>query len=324
MASVTKTTLVILFVCATVVFIAADAQPGPKTVRCKDKKGYPLCGDYLFRCPATCPTSCSVDCELCRPICTCDKPGGVCQDPRFIGGDGITFYFHGKKGRDFCLLSDADLHINAHFIGKRDPTMSRDFTWVQSIALLFDDHRVYVGAQKTSVWDDSSDRIIISYDGETIQLPTSEGASWKSTSLPYMTISRSAATNAIVLEVENKFKITTTVVPITAEESRVHNYGITEEDCFAHLELGFKFYSLTEDVHGVLGQTYRNGYVSNVEMSSDMPLMGGERKFSTSELFEPDCAVSRFGRATGIAMVSELSSVNCASGMSGRGIVCKK
>ncbi|KAK4340211.1 hypothetical protein RND71_041673 [Anisodus tanguticus] len=46
----------------------------------------------------------------------CDKPGAVCQDPRFIGADGITFYFHGKD-KDFCLVSDSNLHINGHFIG---------------------------------------------------------------------------------------------------------------------------------------------------------------------------------------------------------------
>ena len=89
----------------------------------------------------------------------CDRPGAVCQDPPFIGGDGITFYFHGKKDHDFCLLSDSNLHINAHFIGKRNQNMKRDFAWVQSIAILYDKHQLFIGAQKTATWKDSIDRL---------------------------------------------------------------------------------------------------------------------------------------------------------------------
>ena len=99
------------------------------------------------------------------PIMTeCDQPGAVCQDPRFIGGDGITFYFHGKKDLDFCLLSDSNIHINAHFIGRRNQNMKRDFTWVQSIGVLFGSHQLYIGAQKTTTWDDSVDRLTITFE----------------------------------------------------------------------------------------------------------------------------------------------------------------
>ncbi|KAJ6821926.1 uncharacterized protein M6B38_131115 [Iris pallida] len=295
----------------------------PHKVKCHDKKGS-QCGGYEFQCPASCP-KCYVDCDLCRPVCGCDKPGGVCQDPRFVGGDGITFYFHGKKDHDFCLLSDSDLHINAHFIGKRDPSRTRDFTWVQSVAILFGYHHLYIGAKKTATWDDAIDRLELSYDGESIDLPANEGSVWRSSSTPSLSISRSSGTNSITVEAEEKFRIEASVVPITEQESRAHNYGMTGDDCLAHLELGFKFYSLTKDVHGVLGQTYREGYVSRVKMSSNMPIMGGFHQYRTSDLYTPDCSVSRFGRTvSGIAMVSQPADVICASGMKGRGIVCKK
>lgn len=119
----------------------------------------------------------------------CDKPGSVCQDPRFIGGDGLTFYFHGKKDSNFCLISDPNLHINAHFIGKRNAGMARDFTWVQSIAILFGTHRLYVGALKTATWDDSVDRISASFDGNIISLPQLDGATWTSSPGVYPQVS---------------------------------------------------------------------------------------------------------------------------------------
>ncbi|KAI3944442.1 hypothetical protein MKW98_006603 [Papaver atlanticum] len=305
----------------------APVTPSPtkKRSRCRNSK-YPKCYHVEHACPAACPTGCVVDCVSCKPMCSCDQPGAVCQDPRFVGGDGITFYFHGKQNRDFCLLSDSNLHINGHFIGKRNQNMNRDFTWVQAIGVLFNDHQIYVGAQKTATWDDSVDRVALSFDGQPIYLPELEGAKWQSEVDSSISITRSGVTNRIIIEVEGNFKITANVVPITEEESRIHNYAITSEDCFAHLDLAFKFYSLSEDVNGVLGQTYAKNYVSRVKMGAAMPVMGGDNKFTTSNLFEKDCAVARFigSESNDGGSSSEYGRLNCSSGIDGTGVVCKR
>ncbi|TQD95426.1 hypothetical protein C1H46_018984 [Malus baccata] len=258
-------------------------------------------------------------------------PGAVCQDPRFIGGDGITFYFHGKKDHDFCLLSDSNLHINAHFIGRRNHNMKRDFTWVHSIAILFGKHQLFIGAQKTAIWDDATDRLALSFDGVPITLPESEGARWQSTSVPTVSLGRVSGTNNAMVEVEGSFRITAKVVPITEQDSRVHNYGITKDDTFAHLDLGFKFFSLSDQVSGVLGQTYRPDYISRVNIGASMPLMGGDKEFETSSLLTTDCAAARFSGGnvgseseTNSLEDLELPSMSCASGMDGRGVVCKR
>ncbi|KAK3017062.1 hypothetical protein RJ639_006993 [Escallonia herrerae] len=298
----------------------------PKKVKCKNKD-YPKCYTMEHVCPSSCPGGCEVDCVTCRPVCKCDMPGAVCQDPRFIGGDGITFYFHGKKDKEFCLVSDPNLHINAHFIGKRNQNMKRDFTWVQSIGILFDDHKIFIGAQKTSTWDNTIDRLGLTFDNEPIFLQETEGASWQPENAPRVSISRVSDTNNVIVEVKGMFKITAEVVPITEEESKAHNYGITKDDCFAHLELGFKFLSLTDEVNGVLGQTYKTDYVSKVKMGVSMPVMGGEKVFATSGLFATDCSVARFksGHDYDASSLSlELPSLSCSSGMDGRGVVCKR
>ncbi|EEE64620.1 hypothetical protein OsJ_19472 [Oryza sativa Japonica Group] len=257
----------------------------------------------------------------------CNLPGAVCQDPRFIGGDGNTFYFHGRRDRDFCLLSDANLHINGHFVGNHVPGLKRDPTWVQAIAVQFSGgHRLYVGARRTAVWDDDSDRLAVVFDGETVQLQRVAHARWESGS--GLSVTRTKAANGVLVELDGVFKITANVVPITKEDSRIHRYGVTDDDCLAHLDLAFKFYALTDDVHGVLGQTYRSSYVNRLDVSAKMPVMGGEKQFTSSGLFAADCAVARFGRAGDAGAVAvaseELVDVKCSTGLDGVGVVCKK
>ncbi|XP_021857629.2 uncharacterized protein, partial [Spinacia oleracea] len=303
-------------------------SPSPnsrKKVRCKNKE-YGQCYNQEHVCPATCPTFCQVDCVTCKPVCNCDYPGAVCQDPRFIGGDGITFYFHGKKNKDFCLVSDPNLHINAHFIGKRNKNMGRDFTWVQSIGIMFDKHRLFLGAIKTSEWDDAKDRLSLAFDGEPIFLDETLGSQWSSTSKPQVIITRTSETNNVIIQVQGKLKIMAKVVPITDEDSRVHNYGITNEDRFAHLDLGFKFHALTSRVDGVLGKTYKDDYVSRVKIGVAMPIMGGDREYASSSIFATDCLASKFdgGLEETSLQTMDHASIKCASGMNGQAVVCKR
>ncbi|GJW87408.1 root cap [Tanacetum coccineum] len=266
----------------------------PKKVRCLSPL-FTACYNQWHFCPIECAKTCFADCVSCKPVCSCNTPGALCQDPRFVGGDGVTFFFHGRKNEDFCLVSDPNLHINGHFIGKRDQKLTRDFTWVQSIGVMFDDHQLLVGAKRTSTWDDNEEHLYISFDGTPLFL---DGPNWnyRNSSL---VITRTSSTNGVAIEVQDIFRITAAVVPIGAEESRIHGYNITNDDCFAHLELGFKFFNLSDQVDGVLGQTYRSNYVSKIKVTANMPVMGGIPKYSTSGIFASDCIVSQFPRANG-------------------------
>ncbi|KAL8151149.1 hypothetical protein V2J09_020957 [Rumex salicifolius] len=297
---------------------------GRKRVRCT-KPEYPLCYYKEHTCPESCPTTCEIDCVTCSPVCSCDRPGAVCQDPKFIGADGITFYFHGQKEKDFCLVTDSNLHINGHFIGNRNENMKRDFTWVQSLGILFGGHKLYVGARKTATWNDALDRLVVVFDGVPVSLPELRGASWNS-SAAALTVTRSEKTNSVVMEAKGSFKIKAVVVPITEKESAIHNYGMTSDDCLAHLDLSFKFFSLTDDVNGVLGQTYAPTYVSRVKMSAVMPVLGGDREFSSSSLFATDCSVSRFAGNSDDAPFSAYDhpKLDCSTGIAGAGVVCKR
>ncbi|KAI9195849.1 hypothetical protein LWI28_018700 [Acer negundo] len=80
----------------------------------------------------------------------CDGYGSLCYDPRFVGGDGVMFYFHGAKGGNFAIVSDDNLQINAHFIGTRPQGRTRDYTWVQALAVMFDSHTLVISANRVS------------------------------------------------------------------------------------------------------------------------------------------------------------------------------
>ncbi|XP_037410634.1 uncharacterized protein LOC119273636 [Triticum dicoccoides] len=263
----------------------------------------------MAKCESRCPDQCFVLCPSCKTLCMCDYyPGISCGDPRFTGGDGNNFYFHGKKDQDFCVVSDADLHVNAHFIGMHNPATDRNFTWIQAIGMRFVDHRLFVGAKKTVKWNNRVDHLEMALDDETIDLPAKLDARWESAAVAGLTITRTATTNGIRVQLKGVFDIMASVVPVTEKDSRIHNYGVTEEDSLAHLDIGFKFHDLTDDVHGVLGQTYRSDYINKLRVSASMPVMGGITSYVSSDIFATDCAVARFGRRTSISMVASSDS----------------
>ncbi|VAH36037.1 unnamed protein product [Triticum turgidum subsp. durum] len=181
----------------------------------------------------------------------------------------------------------------------------------------------------TGTWDDAVEHLEIILDGEPVYLPADlvEGAKWTSSRVPELSVTRTKGANGVLVALHGKFSVRANAVPITEEDSRVHRYGVTADDCLAHLELAFKFDALTDDVHGVIGQTYRSDYVNHFDVRASMPTMGGDATFTTSSLFAADCSVARYGVSRGndgAAVLSELSAVTCASGMDGKGVVCKK
>ncbi|KAG0541181.1 hypothetical protein BDA96_03G474200 [Sorghum bicolor] len=265
---------------------------------CSDERGRPAC---YVGCPKDCRNKCLVFCSYCLSFCMCDIfPGTSCGDPRFTGGDGNTFYFHGKKDQDFCIVTDADLHINAHFIGNHNPALNRDFTWVQALGVTFrggggDNHRLYVGARRAVEWDEEEDHIQVIFDGEPVDVDAVRNARWASRTVPGLSVTRMDSVNTVMVELDGVFAISANAVPITDGDDRIHKYGKTGSDSLVHLDLAFQFRNLTNDVHGVLGQTYRPGYVTKLDIAAKMPVMGGAPNYlSAAGLFSTDCAVSRF------------------------------
>ncbi|KAG0598929.1 hypothetical protein M758_12G112900 [Ceratodon purpureus] len=240
-------------------------------------------------------------------------PGSVTGDPKVVGGDGVVFYFHGRKDHNFCLVSDSDLHVNAHFIGKRPAGRTRDFTWVQALGFVYGSHTLTIAAKRVANWDNAIDHLEFIYNGEALALNLE--SLWTSPG-GVMTLKRTSATNSVDLEIKEKMGVSLNAVPIGKHESDVHHYGITSDDCFAHMDMQFRFYNLSAAVDGVLGQTYQPGFVNPVTRGVAMPVMGGADRFASSSLLATDCAVSRY-TATAAVLESATPSLAAACGSSG-------
>lgn len=283
---------------------ASQARLGGQRILCYDQKMVaPTCFHKILECPDECPEqrpknfshiACFVDCGAnCRTSCrwrkpNCDEDGAICYEPRFIGGDGIMFYFHGNSNEDFCMISDRNLQINAHFIGRRPEGRTRDYTWVQSLGIMFGTHTFIVGATKVSKWDDNVDHLYFAFDGQAFTVTPEYLSLWKEP-LSGLKVERTADTNIVIVSIPQMVELFVRAVPVTAEDNRVHNYQIPPNDAFSHLELQFKFFNFTYEVDGVLGQTYRPNFKNPVKVGVPMPIMGGENKYRTSSLLAADC-----------------------------------
>jgi hypothetical protein len=260
--------------------------------------------------------------QVCYNPVDCGYNNYMCGDPKIVGGDGVMFYFHGYKDADFCLVSDSDLHINAHFIGKRPEGRTRDFTWVQGLGFVYGPHSLTVGVKKVAKWDVTVDQLEFTYNGRAFEL---EGSSWRSDPDETMTINRVGSRNAVDVVVKDKMGVVLTALPIGHEENRVHKYGIGEDDCFAHFNMQFRFFSLSSKVNGVLGQTYQPGFVNPVKRGVAMPIMGGADRFITSSLLATDCKMSQY-TATAVALRDKSTLPNltsCGSSASGA-LTCRR
>ncbi|CAL1352791.1 unnamed protein product [Linum trigynum] len=297
-------------------------------------------------CPEECPSTrrpnaegkiCHVECD--HPICNagcrtrkpnCDAPGSACYDPRFVGGDGRVFYFHGKSNEVFTLVSDPNFQINGHFIGHRPVARPRDFTWIQSLGILFDSHKFTLEATKAATWDNEVDHLKFTYDGRDLSVEEGSLSAWSSQDKD-IAVERVSSKNSVIVTIKNKAEILVSVVPVTKEDDRVHKYQIPEHDCFVHLEVQFRFFHLSPNVEGVLGKTYQPDFENNVaKPGKAMPVMGGEDKYRTSDLLSAECGACIFSEAeeqsSKQGMGTNFPTLDCTRGAAaaGYGIVCRK
>ncbi|TKY66571.1 Root cap [Spatholobus suberectus] len=262
-------------------FVSCLSQANAYYYRQCSTKGTRCYGKYIA-CPTECPSSestdpkakvCQINCDkpICKAVCRSRKPncnarGSGCYDPRFIGGDGRVFYVHGKSNEHFTLVSDSALQINARFMDT---------------------------GQQTPQWNENVDHLKFTYNGNHLVLPEDPLSTWHSP-LKDVKVERVAARNNAIVTLEDVAEILVNVVPVSKEDDTIHNYQVPNDDCFAHLEVQFRFFALSPKVDGVLGRTYREDFENPAKPGVAMPVVGGEDTYRTTSLLSPYCAACVF------------------------------
>ncbi|KAJ4782741.1 hypothetical protein LUZ62_066998 [Rhynchospora pubera] len=219
---------------------------------------------------------------------SCNGLGSGCYDPRFIGGDGVVFYFHGKRDNHYALVSDSAIQINARFIGLRPEGRTRDFTWIQALGLIFGSHTFTVEAKRAETWVETQDHLSFTFDGTPFQLQEGHLSNWNSSDNAFL-VERTEKVNGVMITVNGVAEISVSAVPVTEQDDRIHKYNLPKDDCFAHLEVQFRFFGLSDVVEGVLGKTYRPDYESTAKRGVEMPVVGGADKYEITSLLSSDC-----------------------------------
>lgn len=141
----------------------------------------------------------------------------------FVGGDGVMFYFHGKTNEHFSLVSESNLQINAHFIGRHPQGRSRDNTWIQALGLMFDSHTFTISANKVAQWDDELDQFLFTYNDIPFSIPHSHLSTWAAPNNT-LQVERTAISNSITVTLPGVLEMSVNVVPVTKDDDRIHKY----------------------------------------------------------------------------------------------------
>ncbi|GJP55007.1 hypothetical protein CLOM_g14000 [Closterium sp. NIES-68] len=255
----------------------------------------------------------------------CNPAAKILNDPHLVGAHGTHFDFNGRPDKAFCLLTDRDLHVNMLLRGYYDERTDNAalvvdgkavHTWIKELGIVWTaggaDHKIRLAA-RGGKQQERGDGFMksIEIDGEEI---------------PRMQVGDSVTGAGGLkvefrgLEKEGPFDVDYYLLTIDGLVSldlrlRVaHPKLQTPSDAEAHINVGIAELEHTEEIHGVLGQTYRADHTQRAAdfqrliaslhrpISADGAegkgfLDGTPRSYEASDVLAVDCAYTAYGRA---------------------------
>eukprot|EP00271_Cylindrocystis_brebissonii_P001440 TRINITY_DN116_c0_g1_i3.p1 TRINITY_DN116_c0_g1~~TRINITY_DN116_c0_g1_i3.p1 ORF type:complete len:495 (-),score=39.14 TRINITY_DN116_c0_g1_i3:294-1778(-) len=205
--------------------------------------------------------------------------GGTCrqvvasvnEDPHLVGAEGTKFDFSGVLAKSFCLLSDESLHVNMLLDGYFDKRIkfakagkkeTGHRSWIKELGIIYksggEEHKLHLVARKGKETSREKDGFVaaINVDNAPVELPK-VGERLELSKGAVLWFSRVEEIGT--LQVDSYELILDGLARISIKVRVAHPALHTAEDAHVHFNIGMRRLQTTPNVHGVLGQTYRQG-----------------------------------------------------------------
>eukprot|EP00270_Netrium_digitus_P002516 TRINITY_DN12848_c0_g1_i1.p1 TRINITY_DN12848_c0_g1~~TRINITY_DN12848_c0_g1_i1.p1 ORF type:complete len:436 (+),score=79.89 TRINITY_DN12848_c0_g1_i1:136-1443(+) len=225
--------------------------------------------------------SCSLnDLGLIYGIQFPSRVGGICNpnlqdDPHLVGARGTKYDFNGVPDASFCLVTDRNLHVNMKLAGYLDHRYTNNVTgmidndegkgirtWVRELGFIWrmngTDHTLRLAARTGKMQERGNGFMeAIEIDHRIMpkmqvdDLVRADGG---------LKIKFAALERKGMFDVDF-FKVKVRGIFEAEIRLRVAHPALQlEDDAFAHINIHFTHLEDSEDIHGVLGQTYRRDH----------------------------------------------------------------
>ncbi|CAI5988216.1 unnamed protein product [Closterium sp. NIES-64] len=261
----------------------------------------------------------------------CNPSAKILNDPHLVGAHGTHFDFNGRPDKAFCLLTDRDLHVNMLLRGYYDERTDNAalvvdgkavHTWIKELGIVWTaqgaDHKIRLAA-RGGKQQERGDGFMknIEIDGEEIprmkvgDTVTSDGG---------LTVHFRGLEKEGPFDVDYYMLTIDGLISLDLRLRVAHPKLQTPTDAEAHINVGIAELEHTEDIHGVLGQTYRADHTQRASdfqrliaslhrpISADAAegkgfLDGTPRSYEASDVLAVDCAYTAYGRARNVMPV---------------------
>ncbi|CAI5536818.1 unnamed protein product [Closterium sp. Naga37s-1] len=244
-------------------------------------------------------------------LCTANEKG----DPHFTGADGSHFDFSGRPNRNYALISDAHVQVNAFFGGRYGvwANHAKALTWIRSLAVMTGHHLLILDARRgasAEYGDGYLARMVVDGRVRELDTPGTSVQLWPGAELAWVVGGKLDGNDLIDVYELRVANVVTLHVTLRPEIAAMR----TATDGTVHMSIGVDWASLSPSVHGVLGQTFRPDFIgrlaqqhlvhSDVLHEDVVPgdnaegfIDGTVKDYQVSALSKADCRFCRFARA---------------------------